>query len=188
MYRFAMGGLAATAIVFVASAPAAAASSFTLTSSALKDNDVMPAQYTGNNRSNPNCVGENISLPLAWSNVPAGTKGFALVMTDPEARGGLDVVHWVAYGIPASVTSFAEGEVSKASDKYIGGKSTMNLPSYFGPCTPPSTGYHHYTLVMIATNLDPKALKAGMTRDALMAALKGHTKGSAGLIARFGKP
>ena len=46
--------------------------------------------------------------------------------------------HWVAYGIPPSVTGFAEGEVSKPSEKYVGGQSLMKLANYFGPCTPPA--------------------------------------------------
>ena len=50
--------------------------------------------------SNPNCVGENVSPQLSWSNVPDGTKSFVLLMTDPEGRGGAGVNHWVAYGIP----------------------------------------------------------------------------------------
>jgi phosphatidylethanolamine-binding protein (PEBP) family uncharacterized protein len=109
-------------------------------------------------------------------------------MYDPEGRQGLGVVHWIAYGIPASVTSFAEGEVSKESDKYVGGKSARSLPSYFGPCTPPKTGYHHYTFTLIATDLEPKALQPGMTKDEVYAALAGHTKGAAGLVGLFGNP
>jgi len=91
-----------------------------------------------------------------------GTKSFALTMVDPEGRGGLGVFHWVAYGIPANVTSFAEGEVSKTSDKYVGGKSTQGVPNYSGPCTPPGSP-HHYTFRIIATDLDPKELAPGMT-------------------------
>ena len=58
-------------------------------------------------------------------------------MFDPEGRPPGGVSHWVAYGIPPTVTGFAEGEVSKQTDKYVGGKSLMGLPHYFGPCTPP---------------------------------------------------
>jgi phosphatidylethanolamine-binding protein (PEBP) family uncharacterized protein len=93
----------------------------------------------------------------------------------------------VTYGIPASVTGFAEGELSQPSDKYIGGKSTIGLATYFGPCTPPGD-WHHYTLTLIATDLDPKALQPGMTRDELFAALNGHIKGAAGPILRFWHP
>jgi len=42
------------------------------------------------------------------------------------------------------VTSFAEGEVGKATDKYVGGKSTQGVGFLLGPCTPPGTP-HHYT-------------------------------------------
>jgi len=38
--------------------------------------------------------------------------GKMMLMTDPEGRGGAGVIHWVVYGIPTSVTGFAEGEVS----------------------------------------------------------------------------
>jgi Raf kinase inhibitor-like YbhB/YbcL family protein len=166
---------------------ALAAEPFKLTSPAYADNAVIAAKNAGNNKASPNCVGDNVSPPLAWSNPPAGTNSFALIMVDPEARGGLGVVHMVTYDIPASVSGFAEGELSKPSDKYVGGKSTMGKATYFGPCTPVGD-YHHYTLTLIATDLDPKALQPGMTRDELFAALKGHTKGAAGLILRFTHP
>jgi hypothetical protein len=96
-------------------------------------------------------------------------------------------VHWVAYGIPAAVSGFAEGEVSRPSDKFIGGKSTPGLATYSGPCTPPGD-WHHYTFTLIATDLEPKALAPGLTRDELLAALAGHAKGAAGLIGRFKHP
>jgi phosphatidylethanolamine-binding protein (PEBP) family uncharacterized protein len=63
----------------------------------------------------------------------------------------------------------------------------MGLPIYFGPCTPPGD-WHHYTLILIGTDLDPKALQPGMTRDELFTALTGHSKGSAGLVGRFRHP
>jgi Raf kinase inhibitor-like YbhB/YbcL family protein len=167
---------------------AQAAEILTLKSPALKDNGVLAKKYAGNDTSNPNCVGENISPPLGWSHPPEGTKSFALIMYDPEGRSGLGVVHWVAYGIPAEVTGFAEGEVSKPSDKFVGGKSTMERATYFGPGTPPNADWHHYTWTIVATDLDPKALQPGMTREELAAALKDHVKGSAGLVTRFRHP
>ena len=67
----------------------------------------------------------------------------------------------VIYGIPADVKGFAEGELSKPSDKFVGGKSTMEKAIYWGPGTPPNTDWHHYTFTLIATDLDPKAPAAG---------------------------
>ena len=104
-----------------------------------------------------------------------------------EGRAPAGVVHMVIYGIPGNVTGFAEGELSKESDKFVGGKSTMEKNTYWGPGTPPNTDWHHYTFILMATDLDPKdpALKPGMTRDELAAALQGHVKASAGLVTRF---
>jgi len=181
-------GLLAGVAASVCAAQAPSGQSFTLTSTSFKDGEMMQVKNAGNDKSNPNCVGENISPPMTWTNVPAGTKSFALLMYDPEGRQGLGVVHWVAYGIPASVTSFAEGEVGKESPKYIGGKGTRGASIYLGPCPPPKTGMHHYTFTLIATDLDPKELKPGLTKDELWTALNGHTKGAAGLVGTFGRP
>ncbi|HZO22398.1 MAG TPA: YbhB/YbcL family Raf kinase inhibitor-like protein [Steroidobacteraceae bacterium] len=158
-----------------------------MSSPSFADNGKLAMKNAGDDKSNPNCVGQNVSPALKWTHPPAGTRSYALILFDPEGRGGLGVVHWVAYGIPASVTGFAEGEVSKPSPKYIGGKSTKNVPNYSGPCTPPGD-WHHYTFTLIATDLDPKELQPGMTREELFTALNGHTKGAAGLIGRFRHP
>ena len=160
---------------------------FTLTSSGFKDGTPLAMKNAGNNKSNPNCVGENVSPELSWSNPPDGTKSFVLLMFDPEGRPPVGVSHFVAYGIPASVKGFAEGELSKPSDKYVGGESTMKLSNYFGPCTPAGAP-HHYTFTLIATDLEPTALKAGMTRDEVIKALDGHAKVATGLIGTFQHP
>jgi len=169
-------------------ANAYAAEPFSLTSSSFKDGTMLATKNAGNIKTNPNCIGENVSPPLAWSNVPPGAKSLALIMTDPEGRGGLGVDHWVAYGIAPTLTGFTEGETSQTSSKYVGGKGTAGLGHYLGPCTPPGTGMHHYTFTLIATDLEPDALPAGLTREELFAKLTGHSKGAAGLVGLFGRP
>ena len=159
---------------------------FTLSSPSFKDGERLATKNAGNNKSNPNCVGENISPAFSWANPPGGTKSYAFVVFDPDGRPPGGFVHWVAYGIPASVTGFAEGEVSKPSDKYVGGQSTMKLANYFGPCTPPGPA-HHYILTLMATDLEPTALKEGMTRDEAIKALDGHAKAATSLIGTFSK-
>jgi Raf kinase inhibitor-like YbhB/YbcL family protein len=170
-----------------------AQSAFTITSSSFKDGERLATKMAGNNKQNPNCVGENVSPQLSWVNTPAGTKSFALLMVDPEGRGGAGVNHWVAYGIPADVTGFAEGEVSKPSDKYVGGKSTQGVGFYSGPCTPPAVQPHHYTFVLIATDLEPKELPPGLTKDEVTSKIvptgsPSRAKGSAGIVGLFVKP
>jgi Raf kinase inhibitor-like YbhB/YbcL family protein len=181
----------------VAAKEAVAADVFTLKSSTFEDGKMMPkkvANSAANTKDNPNCVGDNLSPEFSWSNVPEGTKSFVLLMTDPEGRGGAGVVHWVAYGIPSSVMGFAEGEVSKLSDRYVGGKSTRGVGFYSGPCTPPNTTPHHYTFVLIATDFDPKELPPGLTRDEVIAKIAPdngppvRAKGDAGLVGLFVNP
>src|SRR5438270_3014804 len=186
--------MAALPAVVLAFAPARrAAYPFTLTSTTFKDDQMLPRKIANNLSNNPNCVGQNVSPQLSWTGVPDGTKSFAILMEDPEGRGGAGVHHWVAYGIPASVTSFAEGEVSKPSEKYVGGKSTQGVGNYSGPCTPPGSP-HHYSFVLIATDLDPKELPPGLTREELLAKIvppapaASHAKGAAGLVGLFVKP
>src|ERR1700686_1079153 len=97
---------------------------FTLSSPDFKDGERLALKNAGNNKANPNFPGETFSRALKGPTPPAGTKSYALLMFDPEGRPPGGVSHWVAYGIPVSVTGFAEGEVSKPSDKYVGGVST----------------------------------------------------------------
>jgi Raf kinase inhibitor-like YbhB/YbcL family protein len=166
---------------------AAAQGVFTLTSTSFKDGERLATRMAGNNKSNPNCVGENVSPALSWSNPPEGTRSFAILVFDIDGRPPGGVSHWVAYGIPSSVTGFAEGEVSRQTDKFVGGQSLMKLPHYFGPCTPPGPP-HHYIFTLMATDLEPSALKEGMTRDELIKALDGHAKGATSLVGIFSKP
>ena len=48
------------------------------------------------------------SPPLTWSNVPAGTREFALVLEDPDAGNPPPFVHWVIYNIPATAKGLPE--------------------------------------------------------------------------------
>jgi Raf kinase inhibitor-like YbhB/YbcL family protein len=171
-----------------------AAEIFTLKSATFQDGKVMPmkvANSQANAPTNPNCVGENVSPQFSWTGVPDGTKSFVLLMFDPEGRAPSGVSHWVAYGIPASVTGFDEGEVSKDSDKYVGGKSLFGVGTYRGPCTPPNTTPHHYTFILIASDFEPKELPPGLTRDEVIAKFgppPAHVKGVTGMVGLFVNP
>jgi len=166
---------------------------FELSSTTFKDGSMLPAKVANNTPNNPNCVGQNVSPQLSWANPPAGTKSFAIMMIDPEGRGGAGVNHWVAYGIAPDVTGFAEGEVSKDSPKYVGGKSSQGVGHFSGPCTPANVQPHHYTFILVATDLDAKELPPGLTREELTAKIvpqggTSHAKGSAGIVGLFVKP
>ena len=179
---FAVGG--ATMLASLCMNAAAAPATFVLSSSTFKDGTLMPPRVALHNP--PNCGGEDISPQLSWSNAPDGTKSFALTMVSEEGQGGLGEPLLVVYGVSAGVTSFAEGELSRASDKFVGGKNIHGLGTYDGPCHGAGSS-HHYIFKVIATDLDPKALAPGLTLPELQAELQGHARGVAGLVGLFTK-
>jgi len=184
------GSILAVAVVLAGlcgSHGALAQGAFTLSSPDFKDGARLALKNAGNRKESPNCVGENISPALNWANPPAGTRSFAIMMFDPEARPPNGVSHWVAYGIPPSVSGLAEGVTFGASDKFVAGIGTDKFAHYSGPCPPPGAP-HHYVFTLIATDLEPSALQPGLTREELVKALAGHSKGAAGLIGTFSKP
>ena len=98
MFGIRQTSVGATSILLLA-VTAYAAEPFTLTSPAFKDGDVWPSKFAGADPShtNPPCPGQNVSPPLSWSNAPANTKSFALVMQDTDGGKGLGFYHWIAY-------------------------------------------------------------------------------------------
>jgi Raf kinase inhibitor-like YbhB/YbcL family protein len=158
---------------------------FRLTSPGLPDNGMLSPKNVGNDKTNPNCVGSNVSPPLQWLNAPETTRSFAIFMHDHAGRAGLGVSHWVAYGIPANVTSLAEGEVSGPSKNVVRGKGTIGSEFYAGPCPPRGNAPQHYVFTLIATDLEPDALKPGLTETELLESLKGHTLRAASLALRY---
>jgi Raf kinase inhibitor-like YbhB/YbcL family protein len=184
----------ALAIGLYTSAPAGAADNdakarpklFVLYSPAMHSYGYMPEKYVGTNP-NGNCKGQNVSLPLAWSNVPANTKSFAITMVDPVPRAGMGFVHWVAYDIPGDKKGLKEGEAN--SDTAFGaGKNGAGKVGWAGPCPPPTDYPHPYTITLIATDIAPGTLQDGLNRDQLLAALQGHALGVTTFIARAPKP
>nr|WP_318379775.1 YbhB/YbcL family Raf kinase inhibitor-like protein [uncultured Enterobacter sp.] len=166
-------------------AAASASELFMLQSPAFADNALLEKRFAGNNDKNPNCTGENESPALIWSNPPVNTKSFALIVHDPEGAKGLGVTHLVAYNISPSATGIGANDLRDGKN-FTGGNNTPGTDKWYGPCPPPGSGAHHYTFTLIATDVDPN-LPAGLTRDELLAKLKGKALAAAGLIGRFGQ-
>jgi Raf kinase inhibitor-like YbhB/YbcL family protein len=164
-----------------------AADVFTLSSTAFKDGQLLPKPVGDIPARGANCKGENVSPQLSWSNAPEGTRSFVFVVSDPDAGLGAGITHWVAYGISPETTSFAEGEASQPSGKYVTGKSTKNIPGFGGPC-PPQGSPHHYLFQIVATDRDPKDLPPGLTIAELQEKLKGHRKGESSLVGTYVNP
>ncbi len=190
--RFGMtvASLAVAAGLGASSLPARAAEVFEVYSPAFKDGDLWPMKYTRPDPTpnGPPCTGQNVSPPVAWKNAPAATKSFTLIMYDIDGGNGLGSVHWVAYDIPPTKTSMAENEASTKVNGWFGGKNNGGHDHYFGPCGPPGHAPHHYTITVMATDIAPGTLKPGLTRDELLAAVRGHALDGATIVGRFGRP
>jgi phosphatidylethanolamine-binding protein (PEBP) family uncharacterized protein len=80
-----------------------------------------------------------------------------------------------------------DSEASQPTGAYVAGKSTKNIPGFGGPCPPPGTP-HHYFFQVVATDLDPKELPAGLTFAELQEKLKGHRKAESSPVGTYANP
>jgi Raf kinase inhibitor-like YbhB/YbcL family protein len=147
-----------------------------LTSTAFAEGAAISAKYT--------CDAKNVSPPLKWSGVPAGSKSLALIVDDPDAPSGT-WVHWVLYDLPASVSELSE-DIAKGQFVAGGAKQGLNdfkQLGYGGPC-PPHGKPHRYFFKLYALDslLD---LKPGMTKKDLEAAMEKHILAQAQLIGTY---
>jgi len=172
----------ALAILLGSPAAAGASATFTLSSPAFRDG--APLSVANEYGGGMGCRGGNRAPRLTWSGVPAGTRGFALTVVDPDVTavpGGF--VHWVVYNIPASWRyMYGNGPLGTT-----GGTSGFGARSYNGPCPPLHSSPHHYHFTLYALNL-PALATPGLTRDALLRAISGHVLGTAQLIGTFQRP
>lgn len=156
-----------------------AATGMKVTSSAFADNTTIPAEHGGVG----DCGGKNVSLPVAWAQLPAKAKSVAVLVWDPDGALGLGVSHWVAYNIPAERGQLKAGETAG----FTMGPNVAGAAAYRGMCPPVGDHPHHYVLTVVASDLAPDALPAGLTRDALFAALKGHALGGQSVVGLFSR-
>lgn len=159
---------------------AALAAPFTLHSTDFHNAGPLPVSMGAGGQ----CPGRNLSPQLSWQGEPAGTKSYVLLIEDPQGVKGLGMTHFIGYGIDAQRHAFNREDLSQ-NRGYIAGTNGKQIQGYFGPCPPAESDIHNYNFTLIATDLAPDALARGETREAVMAALKGHNLGSAGLVGQF---
>lgn len=152
----------------------------TITSSAFDEGQVIPKQHTGD--------GQDLSPALAWSGVPVEAQELALICDDPDAPRPDPWVHWVIYGISASVTGFPEGIATQASltepAKMLQGKNSWGTIGYRGPAPPRGHGVHHYHFKLYALDVSVDLLPA-LTKDELLTRIKSHIIAEGELIGTY---
>ena len=134
-----------------------------LTSSAFTEGGTIPRQYT--------CDGNDISPPLSWSDVPDGTKSFALIADDPDAPAGT-WVHWVVYNIPAGTTKLQEQVPASKTlpDGSVQGINDFKKTGYGGPCPPGGIHRYFFKLYALSGSVD---LGPNATKNELLQAMEG---------------
>jgi Raf kinase inhibitor-like YbhB/YbcL family protein len=156
----------------------------TLTSSAWPDGGPIPAKYTQ--------AGDESSPPLVWSNAPEGVVGYALLMHDVDAaigNGTDDLLHWMLWNIPPTVTSLHERVPGIAQLPDGTRQISATGPYYRGPGALASGPPHHYVFELFAldTAIDVPAIGQSppQTRAAVVAAMAGHIRGKGGYVGLF---
>jgi Raf kinase inhibitor-like YbhB/YbcL family protein len=143
-----------------------------LTSRAFSAGGTIPAKYT--------CSGKETSPPLAWADVPAGTKSLALLVEDPDAPGGT-YTHWTVFDIAPTVRRFDAGKPPPGSTQ---GENSFGDDRYGGPCPPKGDQAHHYVFSLYALRAD-LGLDAGAKPDDVRAAIKKQAVARGRLIGTF---
>ena len=153
-----------------------------ISSSAFKDKGKIPIQYVM-----PGAGGKNISIPLTWKNVPAGTKSFALSIVDPHPVAQ-NWVHWLVINIPGDVTFIEEGASKKKMPRGAAElKSSFGNIGYGGPEPPKGTGDHPYVVTLYALNVEKLELGVNTSLSAFKKAIEGKVIESASITGMYGR-
>jgi Raf kinase inhibitor-like YbhB/YbcL family protein len=153
-----------------------------LTSAAFQDGGKIPLKYVM-----PGAGGKNISLPLAWSDAPAGAKSFALSIVDPHPVAN-NWVHWLVIDIPPDTNSLPEG--ASRHQMPAGAKELDNSygdQGYGGPQPPKGTGDHPYVVTLYALSVPKIELPAATKLSAFKKALDGKVLATATITGYFGR-
>jgi len=151
------------------------AKAFSLSSPDFSNGGNLPAEYTGD--------GSGISPPLAWTNAPAGTKSFVLIM-DHQAPDKVKS-YWNIWNIPPDVDAIPKnGKAPGLVGVGFRGREGYEPPHSKGP------GVKTYVITVYALSglLEIDQPAAGVTREILLEAMKDKILGRASLSVTYERP
>ena len=159
----------------------------TLTTTAFADGGMIPARHAQ--------AGRDVSPPLSWSGAPDSTQSFVLIVHDADAAigdGTDDLLHWMVWGIPATMTSLPEG-VPQGPQGANGLRQISGTgPYYRGPAAPSTGPAHHYLFELYALDVPVNVPAVGLappaTRAAVLAAMASHIRGKGVLVGLYRRP
>ena len=145
-------------------------------SDAFEDGGIVPDKYTFR--------GGNTQPGFKFSNAPEGTVSYAIILHDIDVAlmGGTDdVLHWVAWNIPAEAGGIPEGSLPEGS---VTGTNLMRQTSFMGPGAPAGPRYHHYVFELYALNANLD-LPNTAGRKELLEAMAGKVVAKSAYVGRF---
>jgi Raf kinase inhibitor-like YbhB/YbcL family protein len=149
-----------------------------LMSEALQDGQI-PVRYSKD--------GQNVSPPLAWSDLPANTRELALLFENITPGTKEPFVQWLVYRMPPDQGGLPEGYKHKRDPKepvdVLQGRNSLGNVGYDGPL-----GTLHrpirYRFRLFALD-QPLDLPPGMDKEAFLQAASGHIIEQSDLIATY---
>jgi phosphatidylethanolamine-binding protein (PEBP) family uncharacterized protein len=121
-----------------------------------RDGGTIPRRYT--------CDGQDVK-PLISTPGAAGPR--AIVMTDPDAPGGV-FVHWTRW------------------DDKAEGKNSFGTTGYRGPCPPKGDKPHRYVITVYSLSR-PLGLPEGAKPDKVLKAITSHAIGGGAVTGTYGR-
>ncbi|MFM2222435.1 MAG: hypothetical protein RLZZ78_692 [Armatimonadota bacterium] len=156
--------------------PDAPASKLKLTSPVVGQDGMLPAKFT--------CDGMGISPPVAWTNAPDGTKGYAVVMHHNPPDGSTHV-YWVLAGLDGNITKVAENAMGIGQ---VGANTVNRNLGYAPPCSKgPGRKSYFITVYALKEVWKPKEGER-LTRDSLLTGIKGLVLGKSVLEVGYARP
>jgi Raf kinase inhibitor-like YbhB/YbcL family protein len=137
-----------------------------VTSPAFADQQPIPVRYTAD--------GERISPPLAWADIPAGTRSIALLVEDADSPTPWPLVLAIAWHIDPALRRLSEGDLAPGDHHPSLGINSFLRHGWLPPDPPPGHGPHRYGFQVFALDHDPE-LGVLPGRSTLIRALRGHT-------------
>ena len=155
-----------------------------LTSSAVTENKTLKQAQLFNQWG---CTGENVSPELSWTDVPDGTKSFAVTMYDPDAPTGSGWWHWQVINLPVNTAQLAANAGAEGGKGLPAGASMVTndfgFKGYGGACPPPNAAPHNYHITVFALSVEKITLPENASPALAGYNILQHVLGKAVLVA-----
>lgn len=153
-----------------------------ITSNAFEDGGAIPLKYTTD--------GDNVSPPIGWAELPAGTRELALLFENITPQTQEPFVQWLLYRIPADRDHLPEGLQHKRDpeepSEALHGVNGLGNVGYDGPLGSVGRTYR-YRFRLLALD-HPLEIAHGLDKASVLKAASGHVLDQADLIVSYERP